>query len=130
MAKLKIKINDVNNIRDLLQETYSLSDEQIIQSQNEINKLSNSTKLQDETMEAKGKYAKAINDYMAMKDKAITKKIEIAKLLTEIYKHNGNVGEALNDASAKGISFDFSKIREIVNNEKSTTKEIIELNKG
>lgn len=129
MAKLKIKINDVNNIRDLLQETYSLADEQIIQSQNEINKLSNSTKLQDEIMDAKGKYAKAINDYMAMKDKAIAKKIEVAKLLTEIYKHNGNVNEALNDASSKGMPFDFNKIREIVNKENSTSKEIIELNK-
>ena len=64
-----------------------------------------------------------------MKDKAISKKIEIAKLLTEIYKHNGNIGDALNDAaSTKGMSFDFSKIREIVNKEESNTKnkEIIE----
>ena len=132
MAKFKIKINDVDNIRDLLQETYRLADEQIIQSQNEINKLANSTRLQDEIMDAKGKYAKAINDYLSMKDKAISKKIEIAKLLTEIYKHNGNIGDALNDtASTKGMSFDFSKIREIVNKEESNTKnkEIIELNK-
>lgn len=129
MARFKVKINDVNNIRDLLQEAYSLADEQIIQSQNEINKLSNSTKLQDEIMDAKGKYAKAINDYMSMKDKAISKKIEIAKLLTEIYKHNGNVNEALNDVSTRGVSFDFSKIREIVNKESDTSKEIIELNK-
>lgn len=132
MAKFKIKINDVDNIRDLLQEAYRLADEQIIQSQNEINKLANSTRLQDEIMDAKGKYAKAINDYLSMKDKAISKKIEIAKLLTEIYKHNGNIGDALNDvASTKGMSFDFSKIREIVNKEESNTKnkEIIELNK-
>ena len=132
MAKFKIKINDVDNIRDLLQEAYRLADEQIIQSQNEINKLANSTRLQDEIMDAKGKYAKAINDYLSMKDKAISKKIEIAKLLTVIYKHNGNVGDTLNDAaSTKGMSFDFSKIREIVNKEESNSKnkEIIELNK-
>lgn len=132
MAKFKIKINDIDNIRDLLQETYRLADEQIIQSQNEINKLANSTKLQDEIMDAKSKYAKAINDYLAMKDKAISKKIEIAKLLTEIYKHNGDVNETMNDATvAKSVSFDFSKIREIVNKEDSSkkNKEIIELNK-
>ena len=129
MAKFKIKINDIDNIRDLLQETYRLADEQIIQSQNEINKLANSTKLQDEIMDAKSKYAKAINDYLSMKDKAISKKIEIAKLLTEIYKHNGSVNDTLNDNSAmKGMSFDFYKIREIVNKE-SNNKEIIELNK-
>ena len=101
MAKFKIKINDVDNIRDLLQESYRLADEQIIQSQNEINKLANSTRLQDEIMDAKGKYAKAINDYLSMKDKAISKKIEIAKLLTEIYKHNGNIGDTLNDDATK-----------------------------
>lgn len=132
MAKFKIKINDIDNIRDLLQETYRLADEQIIQSQNEINKLANSTKLQDEIMDAKSKYAKAINDYLAMKDKAISKKIEIAKLLTEIYKHNGDVNETMNDAAVtKSMSFDFSKIREIVNKEDSSkkNKEIIELNK-
>ena len=39
MAKLKIEINDVNNIRDLLQNAYNLADEQIVQAQNEINKL-------------------------------------------------------------------------------------------
>lgn len=132
MAKFKIIINDVNNIRDLLQEAYKLADEQIIQSQNEINKLSNSTKLQDEIMDAKGKYAKAINDYLSMKDKAISKKIEIAKLLTEIYKHNGDVNNTLNDsASMKNTSFDFSKIREIVNQQSDRTnnREVIELNK-
>lgn len=132
MAKFKIKINDANNIRDLLQESYRLADEQIIQAQNEINKLSNSTKLQDEIMDAKGKYAKAINDYLAIKDKAISKKIEIAKLLTEIYKHNGNLNETFNDSnSMKSMTIDFSKIREIVNNEDSSkkNKEIIQLNK-
>ena len=33
MAKLKIEINDVNNIRDLLQNAYNLDDEQIVQAQ-------------------------------------------------------------------------------------------------
>ena len=95
MGKLKIEINDIQNIRDLLQETYKLADEQIIQAQNEINKLSNATKLQDEVMDSKSKYAKAINDYLGMKDKAIAKKLDIAKILSEIYKYNGDVKGAL-----------------------------------
>ena len=117
MAKYKVIINSLDNIRDLLQETYTLADTQIVQAQNEINKLSNSTKLQDEIMESKAKYAKAINDYLSMKDKAISKKIEIAKLLTEIYKHGGSLEDTIKDDKAsKGMSFDFSKIRDIVNN--------------
>lgn len=123
MAKYKVQINNVNNIRDLLQETYMLADAQIVQAQNEINKLSNSTTLQDEIMDAKGKYAKAINDYLGIKDKAITKKLDIAKLLTEIMKHNGDVNSTLNDEqSTKNMSFDFSKIRQIVNESNDNNK--------
>lgn len=133
MAKFKIKINDPENIRELLQTTYELAESQIVQAQNEINKLANSTNLQEEIMDSKAKYASAINNYLAMKDKAISKKIDIAKLLTEIYKHNGDLNNTLNDSQAmKGVSFDFSKIRDIVNQQSSSKgdkKEIIELKK-
>jgi hypothetical protein len=132
MGKLKIELNDIQNIRDLLQETYRLADEQIVQSQNEINKLATATSLQDEAMDAKAKYAKAINDYMSMKDKAIAKKLDIAKLLTDIYHHNGDVKGALeNGEAAKNMSFDFDDIRKIVDdslNEQEKTK-TIQLNK-
>ena len=83
MGKLKIELNDTQNIRDLLQNAYNLADEQIVQAQNEINKLSVATQLQEEPMDARSKYAKAINDYLGLKDKAISKKIEIAKILTK-----------------------------------------------
>lgn len=116
MGKLKIEINDIQNIRDLLQESYRLADEQIIQAQNEINKLSNATQLQEEVMDSKAKYAKSINDYLGMKDKAISKKIDIAKILTEIYRHNGDVGGALEADNLKNVSFDFSKIKQMVDN--------------
>lgn len=127
MAKLKIEINDVNNIRDLLQNAYNLSDEQIVQAQNEINKLSTSSNLVDEPMDARAKYAKAINDYLAIKDKAIAKKIDIAKVLSEVYKHNGDVGGALSNDSMKNVSFDFKDIRKMVDEsmaEKEKTKTI------
>ena len=131
MAKFKVKINDINNIKDLLQITYDLADEQLIQAQFEISKLSNSTKLQDEIMEAKAKYAKAMHDYLAMKDKAISKKIEIARLLAEICKHNGDVNKAVNEGAAQNMSFDFSKIREMVNNSgKENKDETIQLKKS
>lgn len=129
MAKFKVKINDVNNIKDLLQITYDLADEQLIQAQYEISKLSNSTKLQDEIMEAKAKYAKAMHDYLAMKDKALGKKIEIAKLLTEICKHNGDVNKAVEETAAQNMTFDFTKLREMISNEKNSKDETIELKK-
>ena len=78
-------------------------------------------------MDARAKYAKAINDYLAIKDKAIAKKIDIAKVLSEVYKHNGDVGGALSDDSMKNVSFDFKDIRKMVDEsmaEKEKTKTI------
>lgn len=125
MAKFKVKINDINNIKELLQITYDLADTQIVQAQNEINKLANSTKLQDEIMESKSKYAKAINDYLKIKNDAISRKLEIAKLLTEIVKHNGSLEDTVKDKEAtRGMSFDFSKIRDMVDSNNSETIEL------
>ena len=125
VKNFKIEINDVNNIRDLLQTAYQLAEEQIIQAQNEINKLANATKLQEETIDGKAKYAKAINDYLGMKDKAISKKIDIAKILSEIYHHNGDT-KALKDNNTME-SFDFENIKKLVDEsyqETETTKKI------
>ena len=108
MAKLKIQVNDPNVIRDLLQEAYNLADEQLVMAHMEITKMSNAVQLQDTIMDEKSKYGKIISDYLAVRDKAMAKKIEIAKLLTEIYKHNGDVNNTLNDGQAMmGVSFDF-----------------------
>ena len=132
MAKIKIELNDIQNIRDLLQETYRLADEQIVQAQNEINKLSVSTQLEQEPMDAKSKYAKAINDYLGMKDKAISKKLDIAKILTDIYHHNGDVKTAFSEGeNIKNMDFNFDDIKKMIDDsyvEKEKTK-TIELNK-
>ena len=133
MAKLKIEINDVNNIRDLLQNAYNLSDEQIVQAQNEINKLSTSSNLVDEPMDARAKYAKAINDYLAIKDKAIAKKIYIAKVMTDIYHHAASSSDGLEGSSvAKGMTLNLDDIRKMVDDsfkENETTTKKIDLGK-
>jgi len=132
MAKFKIELNDSGNVRDVLQQAYDLSDAQIVQAQNEINKMATATRLQDEVMESKSKYGKIINDYLNIIDKSISKKVEIAKLMTEILHHNGNVSGISSDSQMQGKqSFDLSKIKEMVKNmheEKEKTK-TIELNK-
>lgn len=124
--KLKIEISSSENLRDLLQETYDLADAQIIQAQNEINKLANSTRLTDEVMEGKTKYAKSMCDYMGIKDKAISKKLEIAKLMAELCKHNGDTTVKEMDTSFG--SFNFDNIREMLDKEEDKT-EMIKLNK-
>lgn len=130
-TKLKIKLNDANNLRDLLQEIYNLCDSQIIQAQQEIAKLSSATNLSECIMEEKSKYSKAVNDFLTTKQKAMTTKADIAKLMSEVMKHNGNVNDAMNAAQGKQTTFDFSKIREMINNETNTENkvEVVELKK-
>ena len=110
----KVELNNPNNIRDLLQNAYKLADGQIIQAQNEINKMSSATDLTNETMDGKSKYGKIINDYLGMKDKAIAKKLDIAKILTEIYHHNGNLKDALGGNGSTNTSINFDDIKKMV----------------
>lgn len=114
MAKFKIELNNANNIRDLLQETYRLADQQLVQAQDEMNKLANATRLQEEVMDSKQKYSKAMNDYLTIKDKAIRTKLDIAKLMTEIMNHNGDVKEAVEQGGASNATFDLKKIKQMV----------------
>ena len=130
MKKLKIELNDAQNLKDLLQEAYMLADEQIIQAQNEINKLAMATNLAEEPIEGKTKYAKSINDYLGMKDKAISKKIEIAKILTSVFQQNGDTkGILAENEKAAPVSFNFEDIKKIVDssfqeNQKTKTIQI------
>ena len=128
MAKFKVELYNADNIRAILQQAYNLSDEQIIQAQNEINKMASATRLQDEVMDSKAKYGKIINDYLSIKDKAISKKVEIAKLMNEILNSYKNSMPGVGDATASvKQTVDLSKIKEMVktmHEENEQTKKI------
>jgi hypothetical protein len=128
MAKFKVELYNADNIRAILQQAYDLSDEQIIQAQNEINKMASATRLQDEVMDSKAKYGKIINDYLSIKDKAISKKVEIAKLMNDILNSYRNSLPGVGDtATSVKQSFDLSKIKEMVktmHEENEQTKKI------
>lgn len=102
LKKYKLKINSPEKIEALLQELYNDACKNIEQVQNEMNKLTNSVTLNNEAMDAKAKYAKAMNDFITSKDKAIGKKLDIAKLMTEILKFNGNVGKTFAESEMVG----------------------------
>lgn len=95
--RYKVKLNSAPKIEELLQQLYDESDRIIVEIQTEMNKLANSIDLSQEIVDGKAKYAKAMNDYLSNKDKAIGRKLDIAKLMSEILKYNGNVKLALNE---------------------------------
>lgn len=94
--RYKLKLNSAESIEELLQEIYIEACKNIEEIQQQINRITSSTQLNDESLDAKTKYAKAINDFIINKDKAIGRKLEISKLMSEILKYNGNVDNAIN----------------------------------
>ena len=123
MAKYNVKLNSIDKIEQLLQETYDLASKQIIHVQEEINKLTNSSPLADSTMDEKAKYAKAMHDFMGDRDKAITRKFEIAKFMGEILKHHGDVEDTLSDTKAmSGMKMDLNAIRNAVKDMSNSDK--------
>lgn len=120
--RIQIKLNSNEKIESLLQEAYDLTCKQINDIQNEMNKLSNSCNLADVTIEEKTKYAKAMNDFMGSREKAISKKFDIAKLMAEIVKHNGDISDTLNDKDAMknmSKSFNINELRRAIKEQMS-----------
>lgn len=103
--RYKLKLNSVEKIEELLQTLYNETDKIVVELQEQINKLTNSTKLNEEAIDGKAKFAKAINDFESNKDKAIGRKMEIAKLMTDILKFNGNVKEMVESDDLEWGSF-------------------------
>lgn len=117
--KFSIKLNNVNKIEQLLQETYDLACQQSRQIQDEINKISNTTVIKSLDIDGKEKYAKIMNNYMALLQKSTTQKFDIAKLMAEVVKHNGDINGALNDSKNNSSTLDLKKLRDLA---KSVTK--------
>lgn len=113
--RYRVKLNSVEKVEDLLQEIYDQACRQINEVQNEMNKLTNSTNLgaDDVSMDEKAKYAKAMNDFMTNKLKAISAKFEIAKFMGELIKKSGDAAAVLNDKNfAKRTSLNLDEIRD------------------
>lgn len=119
-GKYKIKLNSIDKIEELCQLTYDEAHQNVVKLQEEINKLSNCTNLNDCTVDERAKFAKAMNDYINSKDKAIGRKMDIAKLMSEIYKHNGNVQ---NQAVQDNIPTDWESLKESLHGETETRQE-------
>ena len=104
IKNFKVELNSADNLRDLVQNIIDLADTQINQAQSEIEKLKKSTDLTNEVMDGKSKYAKSINDYLSVIDKAMAKKRDIAKLLNEVMSHNGDVKAAMEESKKQGLN--------------------------
>ena len=113
IKKYKIKVNNLEKIEELLQETYDLACKQQVVIQSEMNKISVTTKVNDLDIEGKEKYAKAMQNYISLQQKSISQKMDIAKLMSEIVKNNGDAEKALKGMKSKNTTLDLEKLRNL-----------------
>ena len=106
--RYKVRLNSADKLEELLQEIYDQSCRHINEIQNEINRMAD----ENFTMDDKAKYSKAIHDYLGDKRKAMDQKLEIAKLMNEVIKHNGDANSAIEDKNfVKKTSLNLNEIR-------------------
>jgi len=126
MANFKLKLNSVEKTEVLLQEIYDDIQRQKNFLNNQISELRESTKLSDEPLEQKTKFAKAMNDFAVTVDKSIGRKMEVSKIMAEILKYSGNIEKVLGEDeifSKLNLGDEMKKIREQVINPESIDKE-------
>jgi hypothetical protein len=115
--KQDVKVNDVESLEGLMQETYNDACLQIIDSQKHINELSTATNPQD--VDDYTKIAKEKGGLLKIKDSAIRIKLELAKLQNDIIKKNGDAESAISERSeGKASLSDFKSIREMLKEDK------------
>lgn len=114
----KLKVNSISKVEELLQELYNESNKMVNEVQEQMNKLSSSVNLNQEPMDAKAKYSKAMNDFLSNKEKAISRKLDIAKLMSEIIKFNGNMKAVAQESDLNWDSFKDS----LVDSDSDTSK--------
>lgn len=100
-----LKLNSAEKIEELLQELYNETNRMVNEVQEQMNKLSSSVSLNQEPMDAKAKYSKAMNDFLSNKEKAISRKLDIAKLMSEILKYNGNMKAVIQESETNWDDF-------------------------
>lgn len=124
--KYIIKLNNIDKIEQLLQETYDLANRQANEIQDEINKIANTTVINDLDIEGKEKYAKIMANYITLKQKSIQQKFDISKLMSEVLKYSGDVNSALNDAKKGSTTLDLSKLKELAKKATTQTENSVE----
>jgi len=112
--KQQITVNNIDSIQGLMQEVYNDSCAQINDVQRAINELSNSTIA--ETVDDITKIAREKTNGYKVKDSAIKVKLEVAKLLNDIVKHNGNIDDVETSRVSNGSPTleEFSRLRSIM----------------
>jgi hypothetical protein len=123
--KQEVKVNNVDSLEGLMQETYNDACLQIVDAQRTINELTNSTT--PENVDDHTKIAKEKGGLLKIKDSAIKIKLDLARLQSDIIKNKGDAETAIHEKSAGKASLDdFKSIREMLKSNKNDESDIDE----
>lgn len=115
--KQEVKVNSVDSLEGLMQETYNDACLQINDAQKTINELSVSVEPTD--VDDLTKIAKEKGGLLKVKESAIRIKLELAKLQSDIIKNRGDVDATISErVDGKVSQNDFKSIREMLKNDK------------
>ena len=121
--KQDVKVNNVDSLEGLMQETYNDACLQINDAQRTINELSTSATPED--VDDLTKIAKEKGGLLKVKDSAIRIKLELAKLQSDILKNRGDADAAIQQRTEGKASLDdFKSIREMLKNDKDVDTEL------
>lgn len=126
VKKYKVKLNSVEKIEQLLQETYDIASQTHKSIQEEINKIANTTVVNDLDIDGKEKYAKIMANYYSLMQKANAQKQDIAKLMAEVVKQNGDVKGAINATANMPTTLDLDKLRKLATDVSSKNTDVEE----
>jgi hypothetical protein len=71
------------------------------------------TFVNDLDIDGKEKYGKIMKEYFTLQQKSINIKMDVAKLMSEIIKHNGDIKKALEEDSMKSSKLDLASLRKL-----------------
>lgn len=118
--KQQIEVNSNDSLQGLLQEVYNDACNQIKDAQSVVNEVAAGSDPED--VDDWAKVAKAKTDALKLKDSGIKAKLDVAKLQSELIKHNGNAAAAVSNSPDVVSNESFAKIRELIKNKSQEEK--------
>lgn len=117
--KYNVKLNNLDKIEQLLQETYDLACQQHNSIQNEMNKIMNTTVVNNLDIDGKEKYGKIMKEYFSLQQKSIALKMDVAKLLTEVAKNHGDIKASIDNISKGPTTLNIASLRKLASDVKT-----------
>ena len=123
--KQDVKVNNVESLEGLMQETYNDACLQINDAQRTINELSASVPQTELDVDDLTKIAKEKGSLLKVKEAGIRFKLELAKLQSDILKNRGDIDATMAERTSHGAPSmdDFKSLREALKRDKNNETE-------